>query len=335
MINPFHRGHTSPHIYPVLLLKCLLALVSLLQILPIEVCRNLHDSDTRTPKSQKQYLSTTHAVDLLLIVSLACTLYEVFKKHLAELQAYYILAMFLSMNSENRSRAPTNQGRAPIHSRRTPSKFGRATANPSIKWSGAATESHDWRTQQNLPPKTRTSIFASNPPNRSVPISRMDIMPGVIIRAPVHQQDYRGASRETEVTGIPDQHITKSRYGDIYSKIRKMIVVACYEDHFVAVPLYTHNGNGLRYKKRPDEFISVRDHRNTGQSQPLSKNGTLTTKELSSSVQFYDNATTAHITYPVSRNYNLDSTPEGYLEAASTQILINLVEKWGPKHMYK
>lgn len=103
-----------------------------------------------------------------------------------------------------------------------------------------------------------------------------------------------------------DSNVTPSRHGNIFTKYRKMIVVACHDQvgynldftlqsvcisscaqkikdiekrggagtncsiiwwayanfkplqHYVSVPLYTHNGQGLVHKNG-DEYISIRD----------------------------------------------------------------------------
>ena len=230
---------------------------------------------------------------------------------------------------------------------------------PSIRYGPPPTQSANWRrpedrdhrTQERYAPQPdqriqgkdpcehRPSVFRSNPPNKSIVIPRQDIKPGVIIRAPLHQQDFKGVSQDTEVTAIvqpvADHNVTRSKFGDIFTKFRKMIVIACYENHFVAIPMYTHNGVGLRYKKKPEEYISVKDHRSGENFRPLSKYGTLVTKYLSPAVMLYDPATTAHITYPVSRAYNIDCTPEGELDAESTKNLIRLADRMAPMQMFK
>lgn len=67
---------------------------------------------------------------------------------------------------------------------------------------------------------------------------------GLIIRGPLHEQDYQGAAEQSTFT-VADKNVTDSRFGPIYTKVRKMIVVECYADHYIAVPCFTHNGHGL------------------------------------------------------------------------------------------
>ena len=215
---------------------------------------------------------------------------------------------------------------------------GKANQGPPTRV-GFSAALDNWRLPSRAPNKVNGSVFSSNPSGKTTIIPKRDIKPGVIIRAPVHQQDYKGVSQESEVTAYPgkiaDQHVTPSRYGDIYTKVRKMIVVGVFEQHFTAVPLFTHNGSGLQNKRRPEEYISVRDHRSSRRFRPLSDNGTLETKILSSNVDLYHPATTAHITYPVSRPYNVEATPEGELDAESTRTLLKLVDRMSPKPKHR
>ena len=210
--------------------------------------------------------------------------------------------------------------------------YGTRRAHPthSMRLGSAAAENNNWRKPRRVAEQVPVSVFTGNPANRPMLIPRQDIKPGVIIRAPMHQQDY-GSRPNGSDTVAPDNNVTKSRFGDIFTKYRKMIVVGCFEDHFIAIPLYTHNGHGLKYKRNPGEYISIKDHRDPVKMRPLSKHGMLTTKELSSSVQLYDPTTTAHLTFPVSRPYNVTATPEGQLDIASTKQLMRLYEKLAPR----
>ena len=81
---------------------------------------------------------------------------------------------------------------------------------------------------------------------------------GLIIRGPLHEQDYQGASSQSNYTvAVANTNRTESRFGPIHTKVRKMIVVECYQDHYIAVPLFTHGGRGLTNKRAPEEFIRL------------------------------------------------------------------------------
>ena len=113
-----------------------------------------------------------------------------------------------------------------------------------------------------------------------------------------------------------------------------MIVVACYAKHYYAIPLFTHNGRGLANKKA-DEYISVRDHRDrTPGFQELSEHGYLTTAHLNDGIRLFDRKSTAHITYPVSRKYDLQVYYEGELETKATNLLVELFNQYAPTSIH-
>lgn len=125
---------------------------------------------------------------------------------------------------------------------------------------------------------------------------------------------------------VADRYTTESRFGTIHSKYRKMIVIALYETHYLAIPLYTHNGNGVARKPKPDEYISVRDHRS---SEPFSKqtvHGELVTDQVNTGIHPYDPNCLAHITYPVARKYDLPVIVEGQLNKRSAKHLWSLYD---------
>jgi hypothetical protein len=142
--------------------------------------------------------------------------------------------------------------------------------------------------------------------------------PGMMIRAPIHEPFLPGAA------DIHHRAKTYSLYGPVFTKVRKMIVVAVYYSHYTALPLYTHNGNGLQGKSVPDEFVSLKDHRSQAPFTPLSKHSALTTETMVPGVNPMSPMATVHLTYPVSRQYDIPSTPEGQLDEASTKTLIGL-----------
>ena len=91
---------------------------------------------------------------------------------------------------------------------------------------------------------------------------------GLIIRGPLHEQDYQGTSSQSNYT-VADNNRTESRFGPIHTKIRKMIVVECYQDHYIAVPLFTHGGRGLTKKQAPHEFIRLVNSSDSRSMSPL------------------------------------------------------------------
>ena len=149
---------------------------------------------------------------------------------------------------------------------------------------------------------------------------------GTIVRAPLHEQD------TFAITKAQDHSITESNYGRIHTKLRKMIIVGLYDNHYVAVPIYSHGGRGLEYKDNKLEYISVRDHRtmpeNIIQQSAL---GVLATGKLDPNVHPYHPKSTAHITSPHSRKYDGNCIIEGILNPMSTTKLLKLYNERAPK----
>ncbi|KAL9611124.1 MAG: hypothetical protein Q9167_004204 [Letrouitia subvulpina] len=155
--------------------------------------------------------------------------------------------------------------------------------------------------------------------------------PGMIIRAVLHEQDYIAACGESNLTVDDDRYRTSTPFGSIYSKQRKMIVLRLFEDHYTAIPLFTHNGKGLVNKKNPNEFVSVRDHRRKEPFRPLSLHEPLVTESLKDGIQLFDVNSTAHVTYPLSRKYELAITYEGILRTGSYNTLVRIFNDFAPR----
>ena len=149
--------------------------------------------------------------------------------------------------------------------------------------------------------------------------------PGMIIRAPLHEPFLPGA------TDMKDRTRTESLQGPVFTKVRKMIVVALYYDHYTALPVYTHNGNGLERKPVTDEFVSIKDHRSQEPFAQLSKHSPLVTQTMIPGIKLMHPKATLHLTYPVSRKYILPATPEGQLDQASTDTMITMYSATIPR----
>ncbi|KAL8715889.1 MAG: hypothetical protein Q9220_000556 [cf. Caloplaca sp. 1 TL-2023] len=212
--------------------------------------------------------------------------------------------------------------------------------------------------------------------NRGVRLRKGEYALGMIIRAPLHEQDSKGGAPRSTTGGsnvsvassapseatLAEKYTTESRFGPIFTKYRKMIVVALHEvfisplipliplpffwrlsevkivanlyamekDNYVAVPLYTHNGNGLTYKTQPDEFVSVKDHRYRDDPswKKLSKWDPLVTESIKDGIDLFDPKSTAHLAYPVSRRYALPVVYEGNLRPSSFRLLAGLYRSY-------
>ncbi|KAL8848011.1 MAG: hypothetical protein Q9221_006973 [Calogaya cf. arnoldii] len=131
---------------------------------------------------------------------------------------------------------------------------------------------------------------------RTHKLAKADFKPGMIIRALLHEQDFEASSSRSNIT-VADKYRSETRYGPIYTKSRKMIVLGLFEDHYTAIPVFTHNGNGLDRKTKPEEYISIHDHRATYETPALSLNGQLVTDTMLKGTQLFDVKSTAHVTY--------------------------------------
>ena len=185
-----------------------------------------------------------------------------------------------------------------------------------------------------IPVADRDPALMAAQNSKGVKIPKDKYRPGMLIRAAMHEPDLNqgGASSSNITTAtVADTYRTDTRLGPIHTKVRKAIVIALYQDHYLVVPLFTHNGNGLLNKVRPEEFISVRDHRFHGDFKNLSKHGVLDTEHLNAGVKPLHEKSTAHITYLISRKYDLLVVHEGHLTAEATHQLVKLFDMYAPK----
>jgi hypothetical protein len=163
---------------------------------------------------------------------------------------------------------------------------------------------------------------------RRTPMAKEKYQLGVIIRAPLHTEDFdqgtgksfRGSDAEEKM----QKSIVKSALGDyVHSKIRKFIVVSLLdEDQYMAVPLYTFNGDGM-VRKKPAAYVSVQDHRQA-RIKPQGNGAVITTQMLEDHVDPYHPLSVAHTGGPVARRYGSPVVYEGRLDSASTAYVVKL-----------
>lgn len=168
---------------------------------------------------------------------------------------------------------------------------------------------------------------------------------GTIIKAPIHEEDFNWTPKPPPVeasdtmdeqgtysnsgmstpmtTHKKGRHITFSNWNDpIYTEVRFMIVVALFYDHYLAIPLYTHGGNGLAHKDNKWEYASIQDYR---EPRSLQEAGTLLhTEYLKPDCKHLLPKSVAHVAYPVSRKYTLPVAPQGHLRGDSVVALVRL-----------
>lgn len=179
--------------------------------------------------------------------------------------------------------------------------------------------------QSCLPVDERDPVLELAEQHKGRKLAKELYKPGMIIRAPLHEPALPGVADNN------DRTTTECLYGPIFTKVRKMIVVALYHNHYTALPIYTHNGKGLEGKLVPDEYVSVKDHRSQEPFAQLSKHSALVTQTMNPDINMMHPKATVHLTYPVSRKYDLPTIPEGQLQKASTETLIALYSATIPK----
>ncbi|KAI9709420.1 MAG: hypothetical protein M1812_007697 [Candelaria pacifica] len=158
--------------------------------------------------------------------------------------------------------------------------------------------------------------------------------PGTILE----KRDYKAGmvfltyQHEAKVEGMPldSRYTTESQHGSICSKMRPMIVVALFDKHCVAVPLFTHNGRGMDGKKQ-DEFVSIKDARITGPFQALSKHKPLRTEYMLESANIIRPESMVQLTYPVCVRYGSRIIQQGSLAQDSLLQLVFLYNSALPK----
>ena len=175
--------------------------------------------------------------------------------------------------------------------------------------------------------------------------SKEEFLVGTIIKAPIHEEDFKWTPRPCSVeasesvddrgryshsgmsiprtTNKKERHITFSNWNDpIYTEVRFMIVIALFYDHYLAIPLYTHGGNGLAHKDNKWEYASIEDYR---EPRSLKEAGFLLhTEYLKPDCKHLLPKSVAHIAYPVSRKYTLPVAPQGRLREDSKSGLVKL-----------
>ncbi|KAL9578841.1 MAG: hypothetical protein Q9212_005462 [Teloschistes hypoglaucus] len=184
--------------------------------------------------------------------------------------------------------------------------------------------------QSCLPVEERRQDLVEQEAYQGITFRKDFFRPGMIIRGILHEQDHIATSTGSNIT-ISERNFTDSRYGPICTKFRKMIIISLHHDHYTAIPLFTHNGNGLAFKPNPEEFVSIKDHRAREKCPPQSNHKPLETETINNGIELIDAKSTAHFTYSLSRRYGLPVVHEGQLKKSSLNLLIDLFYLYTPK----
>ncbi len=145
---------------------------------------------------------------------------------------------------------------------------------------------------------------------------------GWIIRAPLHEEDYRDGAH------YQSKYISEFNYSFVHTKKRIFIVLAKYYNHYLAIPLYTHNNRGLEHKPNQDEFVYVHD-KCRASTQPLKQreNGHLDAViDPQARIPPYRPKSAAHLSYIVPRNFSLKVEYQGRLTKDSVKKLVAIAK---------
>ena len=210
--------------------------------------------------------------------------------------------------------------RAPNQLLKTPDLFGRtlgASANGT-----SCTFTRSWDQPQ----------MADTGPSVYELFNKQNFTLGTIIRAVVHEEEFTNGPKptpftpSTAMTSTGRQHVTHGDFGPVYSENRFLIVVNNKpRNHYLAIPVYSHKGNGLARKTHRDEYVSVADHRHPENCQQQSAHAPLVAGYLKGELL---PTSVAYVSYPVSRKYGLPVQQQGRLDEESTKRLISMYIEW-------
>ena len=171
-----------------------------------------------------------------------------------------------------------------------------------------------------------------------------DFKRGMIFRAPLHEEDYNAAAYSTPshlsvaasdmstAAGSAKTHKHITPWGTIYSDVRYMVVVVKGADTYIALPFFTHAGNGIAHKEEKDEYVSVQDHREPSKCVLQGEVDMVRTLELKHHVKILHEFTTVHLGTSVSRKYRLPIKHQGRLTDKDTDRLVSLFKAWITEH---
>ena len=179
-----------------------------------------------------------------------------------------------------------------------------------------------------------------------LPFFKSEFRVGTIIRMNIHESDFKGTSKEaiaqasqasTLVEGANGgrrrkEHRHHGDFGPIYSENRICIVVNVAKSTYSAIPLFTHEGNGLS-KLDPDEredWISIQDHRQVDRCQQQSEHQPLRTGYMNAQADILNPVSTAWIPYAFPCRFDVPIAYQGNLDKASAERLVRLHRQtWG------
>lgn len=217
------------------------------------------------------------------------------------------------------SRTPTQKtmSQRPGQGRQFPGNLASELSGPNLNEApSVATYQTGRQTAQ-----TKFSKTSRGPARFGSYVPRMSFKPGMLMRATHHVPALPSSTIKTGA-------FTKSKLGEVCSKMRPFIVIACNEETYQALPLYTFGETGTSSVMCKDEYVSVQDHRCTGSFENQSVYEPLRTGLLDPGVDLFNKASVCHLAGPFTFTYSTHVHFEGYLDAGSTRRLAHLRHKF-------
>lgn len=176
-----------------------------------------------------------------------------------------------------------------------------------------------------------------------LPFFKSEYKVGTIVRMNIHESDFKGTTKEaialaSQASTLVDggvggrrhkEHRHHGDFGPIYSENRIFIVVNVAKSIYSAIPLFTHEKNGLA-KIDPDEredWISVQDHRQLDRCQQQSEHQPLRTAYMNPQADILNAVSTAWIPYAFPCRFDVPVAYQGCLDKASAERLVRLHRK--------
>ena len=88
---------------------------------------------------------------------------------------------------------------------------------------------------------------------------------GHVIVTAMHEAHFEDLSLKlADRISRQDRQVSYTRYGPVYSKPRKLVIIARYPEHMLCLPIYTNRQTGLRNKENKEHYMGVRDAQHYG-----------------------------------------------------------------------
>jgi len=188
-------------------------------------------------------------------------------------------------------------------------------AVPKSLWPNATSQASLWN------PERPTIVFNK----RTIQLRKGEFERGMIINAPVFHED----SNPSESVGTINASL--SAFAHVYGKPRYLIVTGLFTTTYQVVPVFSHNGTGLKGKENYEhEFVSINDGRNRGNFEALSDYEPLVTTGKGGILR---RDSVVHFVNPISRRYELKVELHGSLLPASTDRLAHYIAEAAKKGM--